>query len=100
MNKAQLLDEIRSCPAKYVSYGSGDLGIAVPKADALKDIASMDEESIGEGTWYPCDKNGKELTSAQLAAATLGSARTPRKTEASRNNGKLGGRPPDRPERP
>jgi hypothetical protein len=93
MDKAQLLDEIRSCPARYVSYGDGDLGIAIPRLEAIKDIEAMDEDSIGEGTWYPCDKDGNELTGSQLAAATLGSARTRAKAQASQRNGRLGGRP-------
>ena len=93
MTKRELLDQIRSCPAAYVSYGDGDLGKAIPRQEAIKDIESMDEDSIGEGTWYPCDKDGTELTDAQLAAALLGSTRSPRKAHASRENGKKGGRP-------
>lgn len=91
--KAEMLREIGKCPTRYVSYGDGDLGIAIKKADALKDIESIAPESIGEGTWYPCDKDGKELTQSQLAAATLGASRTHAKAKAVRENGKKGGRP-------
>ena len=93
IRKASMLAEIKAIPAKYVSYGDGDLGIAVKKADAIRDIESMAPESIGEGTWYPCDKNGKELTATQLAAAALGASRSEAKKKTARENGKQGGRP-------
>ena len=52
--RAEMLAEIAASDAKYITYGDGDLGIPVSKADALDDIASMDPLSIGDGTWYPC----------------------------------------------
>lgn len=91
--KAEVLEEIKKCPVKYVSYGDGDLGMAVPRDEAITDIESMDPITIGAGTWYPCDRTGKELTATQLAAATLGSSRSEAKVKASRENGKKGGRP-------
>jgi len=39
----------------------------------------------------------KKLTPAQKAAALLGSIRTEKKAAASRENGKLGGRPNKKP---
>jgi hypothetical protein len=50
--KAELLAEIKASPSAFVAYG--DLSIPVAKADALADIAGLDEEMIGEGTWIEC----------------------------------------------
>ena len=44
---------------KFVTYGHSDLGVAVPIVDAIKDIASMEDEQIGEGTWFACDEHGE-----------------------------------------
>lgn len=48
--------------AEYITYGDGDLGGAV-KIDgaygALVDIQSMDDDQLGECTWFVCDENGK-----------------------------------------
>ena len=52
--RAEMLAEIAASDAEYVTYGDGDLGVPVSKADAMEDIASMDPLSIGDGTWYPC----------------------------------------------
>ena len=54
----QVVEEIRASKSKYVTYGEGDLGIPVKREKAIADIAMMDDEMIGEGTWYECDKNG------------------------------------------
>jgi hypothetical protein len=91
--KAQMLKEIQRCPVRYISYGDGDLGKAILKTDALRDIEAIDDASIGEGTWYPCDAKGKELTASQLAAAALGASRSEAKTRTARENGARGGRP-------
>jgi len=88
-----MLKEISQCPAKYVSYGDGDLGVVILKAVAISDIEDMDPASIGDGTWYPCDKDGKELTASPLAAAALGASRSEAKTRTARANGIKGGRP-------
>lgn len=93
IRKIQMMAEIEACPARFVTYGDGDLGVAVEKNQALADIDSMDPESIGEGTWYPCDKNGKVLTASQLAAAALGSVTSTVKAAAAKANGSKGGRP-------
>ena len=45
--------------AEYVTYGDGDLGVPVPIFDAQADFEQMDDDQIGEGTWYVCDKNGR-----------------------------------------
>ena len=58
MTKAQLIDELKNSDAEYVTYGDGDLGIPVLRTDAIRDIESMDDESIGDGTWYECDSEG------------------------------------------
>lgn len=55
----QMADEIRASKSEYVTYGESDLGIAVKKEDAIADIEAMDDEMIGEGTWYECDEDGK-----------------------------------------
>ena len=55
---SQLLAEIAASKSKYVTYGASDIGIPVLREDALADIASMDDEQIGDGTWYECDENG------------------------------------------
>ena len=56
--KDTMLKELRASLAMYVTYGDGDLGIPVLRTDAIKDIASMEEHQIGDGTWYACDENG------------------------------------------
>ena len=55
----QLADEIRASNSEYVTYGDGDIGIPVKREDAIRDIEGMDDEQIGEGTWYECDGTGK-----------------------------------------
>jgi hypothetical protein len=54
----QLADEIRASDCEYVTYGDSDIGNPVPKEEAILDIESMDDEMIGDGTWYECDSNG------------------------------------------
>lgn len=55
---AQMVNEIRACKAIFITYGNSDLGIPIKKEDAIADIISMDDEAIGDGTWYECDENG------------------------------------------
>ena len=54
----QMADEIRASKSEYVTYGASDLGIAVKREDAIADIEAMDDEMIGDGTWYECDSEG------------------------------------------
>ena len=56
--KKDLLEEIEASRSDYITYGDGDLGIPIRREDALRDIVSMDEESIGKGSWEECDSNG------------------------------------------
>jgi len=56
--KKDLLEEIEASSSDYVTYGDGDLGIPIRREDAIKDIASMEDEQIGEGDWEECDSNG------------------------------------------
>jgi hypothetical protein len=58
MTVKELIDEIRVCNTEFVTYGESDLGIPVSKEDAIADILSMDDDQIGEGTWFPCDSEG------------------------------------------
>jgi len=44
-----------------VTYGEGDLGIAVSRAEAIADIEGMDDDMIGAGTWYECNKDGEVI---------------------------------------
>jgi uncharacterized protein YuzE len=55
----ELLEEIKASKALYITYGDSDLGIPVLREDTLADIASMDDEQIGEGTWFECDEEGE-----------------------------------------
>ena len=55
----QMADEIRASGSDFVTYGESDLGIPIKIEDAIRDIESMDDEQIGEGTWYECDAEGK-----------------------------------------
>ena len=55
----QMADEIRQSDSSYVTYGESDLGIPVLRHNAIADIESMDDEMIGEGTWYECDARGQ-----------------------------------------
>jgi len=57
--KEMLLAEIRASKSAYVTYGDGDLGIPIERMAAIADIESMDDEQIGDGTWYECDETGK-----------------------------------------
>ena len=54
----EMVEEIRSSQSVYITYGSADLGIPIKKDDAIADISSMDDETIGEGSWYECDEKG------------------------------------------
>lgn len=54
----QMADEIRVSKSEYVTYGESDLGIAVKKEAAIADIEAMDDEMVGDGAWYECDKDG------------------------------------------
>lgn len=54
----EMTDEIRASSSAYVTYGESDLGIPVPRDEAIADIESMDDEMIGDGTWYECDETG------------------------------------------
>ena len=54
----QMSDELRASNSVYVTYGESDLGIPVERERAIRDIEGMDDEIIGEGTWYECDEAG------------------------------------------
>ena len=54
----ELAEEIMASTSKYVTYGDSDLGIPVLREEAIADILGMDDEIIGEGTWYECDEDG------------------------------------------
>ena len=54
----QMADEMRSSTSKFVTYGNSDLGIPIQRELAIIDIEQMDDEMIGDGTWYECDENG------------------------------------------
>ena len=54
----EMADEIRCSDSDYVTYGVSEIGTPIPRDDAADDIESMDDEMIGEGTWYECDKDG------------------------------------------
>lgn len=54
----QMIEEIQASKSAHITYGDGDLGIPVYREDAIKDILSMEDEQIGEGTWYECDEDG------------------------------------------
>ena len=56
--KEDMIKEIELSTSEFVTYGDGDLGVAVSKVDAIQDIKSMDVDSIGDGTWYECDQKG------------------------------------------
>ena len=55
---AQMVAELKTSKSEFVSYGESDLGISISREDAIIDIQGMDDEQIGEGTWYECDANG------------------------------------------
>ena len=55
----QMAAEIQACNSAYVTYGVSDIGIPVPREEAIADIMSMDDEMIGDGTWYECDAEGR-----------------------------------------
>lgn len=57
----QMADEIARSTSDYVTYGESDLGIPVKKEDAIKDILGMDDEMIGNGTWFECDSQGNPI---------------------------------------
>jgi hypothetical protein len=57
--KDQLLAEIKASKSEYVTYGESDIGIAVKREDAIVDIAGMEDEQVGEGTWHECDAGGR-----------------------------------------
>lgn len=54
----QMVEELKASKSAYVTYGESDIGIPVKLADAIADISAMDDEQIGEGTWYECDEDG------------------------------------------
>jgi hypothetical protein len=55
----QVADEMRSSTSAYVTYGDSDLGTPFKREDAILDIEGMDDDLIGDGTWYECDSEGK-----------------------------------------
>ena len=57
----ELANEIRASTSEYVTYGESDLGIPIRREAAIADISAMDDEMIGEGTWYECDETGTVL---------------------------------------
>ena len=54
----EMANEISASKSIYVTYGESDLGMPILREDAIEDILSMDDEMIGEGTWYECDEKG------------------------------------------
>jgi hypothetical protein len=74
--RSEMLAEIAASDAEYVTYGDGDLGVPVLRADAMDDIASMDPLSIGDGTWYPCagpvSNEAREIVERGLYDAAAG----------------------------
>ena len=55
------LIEAKNQGVEFVSYGGGGLGMAIEIDSAIADIKNMDDEMIGEGTWYACDEHGEEI---------------------------------------
>jgi hypothetical protein len=47
----RLADENRASDSEHVEI---DLGTLIKLNDAIRDIESMDDKQIGEGTWYEC----------------------------------------------
>jgi len=54
----EMAAEITASKSEYVTYGEGDLGLPVKREEAIADILAMDDELIGEGTWYECNSQG------------------------------------------
>jgi hypothetical protein len=54
----QMADEMRASTSEYVTYGQSDIGIPVLRTTAIADIETMDDDSIGDGTWHECDSEG------------------------------------------
>ena len=50
----QMVGELKASDSAYVTYGDSDIGIPIKREDAIRDILSMDDDMIGEGTWYEC----------------------------------------------
>ena len=59
--KTKMLDELHNSTSDYVTYGDGDLGIPILRLDAIKDIESLYNYQIGEGTWFECNSNGSVI---------------------------------------
>lgn len=57
----QELKAAKNLGVNFVSYGYSDLGMPVDINEAISDIQQMDDELIGEGTWYACDHNGNKI---------------------------------------
>lgn len=55
----EMIIELEASDSEYVTYGESDLGIPILREDAISDISSMEDEQIGNGTWYECDSKGK-----------------------------------------
>ena len=56
--KKDMIEEIEASRSHYVTYGAGDLGIPIRREDAIRDIATMDDDQIGDGDWEECDSKG------------------------------------------
>lgn len=54
----EMAEEIAASKSEYVTYGDSDIGIPIKREEAISDILGMDDEMIGEGTWYECDSEG------------------------------------------
>jgi len=59
--KREMIDEILASGADFITYGDGDLGMPIATENAIDDISGMNDEMIGEGTWYPCDEKGNVI---------------------------------------
>ena len=55
----QMVGELKASDSEYVTYGNSDIGIPIKREDAIRDILSMDDDMIGEGTWYECTQSGE-----------------------------------------
>ena len=80
--RAQGLENASATDLEAVEVTPGGLGLYFPRLDADFYIPAIQEGILGTRAWM----------AAQLGAKG-GKAATPKKQAASRNNGKLGGRP-------
>lgn len=56
--REKALSWMKESKSKFFTYGESDLGMPIPREQAITDIEAMEDLSFGEGTVEECDEKG------------------------------------------